>query len=63
MSTFERDGVLMKRTHANGVHPTKGYRTASVPRGTNKRRRPILSGFYSRSTEANKSAKAWKRGG
>lgn len=63
MSVIERGGVLIERTHLNGIHPTKGYRSASVPRGTNKRRRPILASFFSGSTEANKRAKTWKRGG
>jgi len=63
MSLFERGGVTMERTHLRGIHPTKGYRSCSVPRGTNKRRRPIAAGYFSGSTEANKSRKAWQRGG
>ena len=33
--------IRINRTHPTYIHPTKGYRVASVPAGTNRRRRLI----------------------
>lgn len=48
--------ISVERTHLREIHPTKGYRTASRPAGTNRRRRPISGITIPGSTEGNKRA-------